>query len=233
MDVKLRAGRSAAPWTLRNQLLIEKLLKLESRAARSSKRCPTSPTTTWAGSIRRSRPSPTASRGCRTCTASSSPSTRCPAPKGITCLYGPPGCRQDAHRQLGAVANSLAKKVAETTGNANVRSYFLNIKGPGARTQQVRERDRSASGSDRSSSGPGRRPTRACRSSRLLRRDGVISSAPGAPGSAPTWSRRSLPQLLAEIDGVESLRDVIVIGASNREDLIDHGHPAPGYQAWM
>jgi proteasome-associated ATPase len=91
-----------------------------------------------------------------------------PAPKGIL-LYGPPGCGKTLIAK--AVANSLAKKVAELTGDKNVRSYFLNIKGPELLNKYVGETERSPSSSS---------------STRWTR-----SSAPVARGSARTWSRRS------------------------------------------
>jgi len=62
-----------------------------------------------------------------------------PAPKGIL-LYGPPGCGKTLIAK--AVANSLAKKVAEKTGNDNVRSFFLNIKGPELLNKYVGETER-------------------------------------------------------------------------------------------
>ncbi len=139
---------------------------------------------------------------------------RLPAPKGIL-LYGPPGCGKTLIAK--AVANSLAKKVAEVTGNANVRSYFLNIKGPELLNKYVGETERQI---------------------RLVFQRAREKAEEGVPvivffdemdslfrtrgtGISSDMESTIVPQLLAEIDGVESLRDVIVIGASNREDLID------------
>src|SRR5262249_23140310 len=142
-------------------------------------------------------------------------------PKGIL-LYGPPGCGKTLIAK--AVANSLAKKVAEKTGNDNVRSFFLNIKGPellnkyvGETERQIRQvfqraREKAAEGMpvivffDEMES--------------LFRTRGT--------GISSDMESTIVPQLLAEIDGVESLRDVIVIGASNREDLIDPAILRPG-----
>ncbi len=144
-----------------------------------------------------------------------------PAPKGIL-LYGPPGCGKTLIAK--AVANSLAKKVAETTGNDNVRSYFLNIKGPELLNKYVGETERQI---------------------RLVFQRAREKADEGMPvivffdemeslfrtrgtGISSDMESTIVPQLLAEIDGVESLRDVIVIGASNREDLIDPAILRPG-----
>jgi len=146
---------------------------------------------------------------------------RLPAPKGIL-LYGPPGCGKTLIAK--AVANSLAKKVAETTGNDNVRSYFLNIKGPELLNKYVGETERQI---------------------RLVFQRAREKAEEGVPvivffdemdslfrtrgtGISSDMESTIVPQLLAEIDGVEALRDVIVIGASNREDLIDPAILRPG-----
>jgi proteasome-associated ATPase len=144
-----------------------------------------------------------------------------PAPKGIL-LYGPPGCGKTLIAK--AVANSLAKKVGERTGNANVRSYFLNIKGPELLNKYVGETERQI---------------------RLVFQRAREKAEEGVPvivffdemdslfrtrgtGISSDMESTIVPQLLAEIDGVETLRDVIVIGASNREDLIDPAILRPG-----
>jgi len=144
-----------------------------------------------------------------------------PAPKGIL-LYGPPGCGKTLIAK--AVANSLAKKVAQVTGNANVRSYFLNIKGPELLNKYVGETERQI---------------------RLVFQRAREKAEEGVPvivffdemdslfrtrgtGISSDMESTIVPQLLAEIDGVEALRDVIVIGASNREDLIDPAILRPG-----
>jgi proteasome-associated ATPase len=144
-----------------------------------------------------------------------------PAPKGIL-LYGPPGCGKTLIAK--AVANSLAKKVAEVTGNTNTRSYFLNIKGPELLNKYVGETERQI---------------------RLVFQRAREKSEEGVPvivffdemdslfrtrgtGISSDMESTVVPQLLAEIDGVETLKDVIVIGASNREDLIDPAILRPG-----
>ncbi|MEI8050597.1 MAG: proteasome ATPase [Actinomycetes bacterium] len=146
---------------------------------------------------------------------------RLPAPKGIL-LYGPPGCGKTLIAK--AVANSLAKKVAEVTGDANIRSYFLNIKGPELLNKYVGETERQI---------------------RLVFQRAREKAEEGVPviiffdemdslfrtrgtGISSDMESTVVPQLLAEIDGVETLKDVIVIGASNREDLIDPAILRPG-----
>jgi proteasome-associated ATPase len=146
---------------------------------------------------------------------------RLPAPKGIL-LYGPPGCGKTLIAK--AVANSLAKKVAELTNQPSVRSYFLNIKGPELLNKYVGETERQI---------------------RLVFQRAREKAEEGVPvivffdemdslfrtrgsGISSDMESTIVPQLLAEIDGVETLRDVIVIGASNREDLIDPAILRPG-----
>ncbi|MDQ1376996.1 MAG: proteasome-associated ATPase, partial [Acidimicrobiaceae bacterium] len=144
-----------------------------------------------------------------------------PAPKGIL-LYGPPGCGKTLIAK--AVANSLAKKVAQVTGDDNARSYFLNIKGPELLNKYVGETERQI---------------------RLVFQRAREKSEEGFPvivffdemdslfrtrgtGISSDMESTIVPQLLAEIDGVETLKNVIVIGASNREDLIDPAILRPG-----
>jgi proteasome-associated ATPase len=144
-----------------------------------------------------------------------------PAPKGIL-LYGPPGCGKTLIAK--AVANSLAKKVSEVTGDKASRSYFLNIKGPELLNKYVGETERQI---------------------RLVFQRAREKSEEGVPvivffdemdslfrtrgtGISSDMESTIVPQLLAEIDGVETLKNVIVIGASNREDLIDPAILRPG-----
>ncbi len=146
---------------------------------------------------------------------------RLPAPKGIL-LYGPPGCGKTLIAK--AVANSLAGKVAEVSGDDHARSYFLNIKGPELLNKYVGETERQI---------------------RLVFQRAREKSEEGWPvivffdemeslfrtrgtGISSDMESTVVPQLLAEIDGVEALRNVIVIGASNREDLIDPAILRPG-----
>ena len=142
-------------------------------------------------------------------------------PKGIL-LYGPPGCGKTLIAK--AVANSLAQRVAEKTGNNSARSYFLNIKGPELLNKYVGETERQI---------------------RLIFQRAREKSEEGYPvivffdemdslfrtrgtGISSDIESTIVPQLLAEIDGVETLKNVIVIGASNREDLIDPAILRPG-----
>ena len=144
-----------------------------------------------------------------------------PAPKGIL-LYGPPGCGKTLIAK--AVANSLAGKVSDISGDREARSYFLNIKGPELLNKYVGETERQI---------------------RLVFQRAREKSEQGWPvivffdemeslfrtrgtGISSDMESTIVPQLLAEIDGVEALRNVIVIGASNREDLIDPAILRPG-----
>ncbi len=146
---------------------------------------------------------------------------RLPAPKGIL-LYGPPGCGKTLIAK--AVANSLATKVAAATGNEKARSYFLNIKGPELLNKYVGETERQIrrvfqQARDRSEEGwPVIVFFDEMESLFRMRGSGISSD----------MESTVVPQLLAEIDGVEALRNVIVIGASNREDLIDPAILRPG-----
>jgi len=145
---------------------------------------------------------------------------RLPAPKGIL-LYGPPGCGKTLIAK--AVAASLARKVEQTSGRS-VRSFFLNVKGPELLNKYVGETERQI---------------------RLIFARAREKAEEGVPvivffdemdslfrtrgsGISSDMESTVVPQLLAEIDGVEALRNVIVIGASNREDLIDPAILRPG-----
>jgi proteasome-associated ATPase len=142
-------------------------------------------------------------------------------PKGVL-LYGPPGCGKTLVAK--AVANSLAKQVAAKYGRSDRRSYFLNIKGPELLNKYVGETERQI---------------------RQIFQRAKEKSEEGVPvivffdemdslfrtrgsGISSDIESTIVPQLLAEIDGVESLKNVIVVGASNREDLIDPAILRPG-----
>lgn len=142
-------------------------------------------------------------------------------PKGVL-LYGPPGCGKTLIAK--AVANSLAKKVAEARGKERITSYFLNIKGPELLNKYVGETERTI---------------------RLIFQRAREKASDGTPvivffdemdsvfrtrgtGVSSDVETTIVPQLLSEIDGVEGLENVIVIGASNREDMIDPAILRPG-----
>ncbi|HEY2670102.1 MAG TPA: proteasome ATPase [Rugosimonospora sp.] len=142
-------------------------------------------------------------------------------PKGVL-LYGPPGCGKTLIAK--AVANSLAKKIAERRGEEKHTSYFLNIKGPELLNKYVGETERHI---------------------RLIFQRAREKAGEGTPvivffdemdsvfrtrgsGVSSDVENTIVPQLLSEIDGVEGLENVIVIGASNREDMIDPAILRPG-----
>jgi len=144
-------------------------------------------------------------------------------PKGIL-LYGPPGCGKTLIAK--AVANSLAKQVEKTQGDGDghAKSYFLNIKGPELLNKYVGETERHI---------------------RLVLQRAREKASEGTPvivffdemdsifrtrgsGVSSDVENTIVPQLLSEIDGVEGLENVIVIGASNREDMIDPAILRPG-----
>ncbi|EWT07922.1 ATPase AAA [Intrasporangium chromatireducens Q5-1] len=144
-------------------------------------------------------------------------------PKGVL-LYGPPGCGKTLIAK--AVAASLARQVAQREGSdpAERKSYFLNIKGPELLNKYVGETERHI---------------------RLIFQRAREKASEGTPvvvffdemdslfrtrgsGISSDVETTIVPQLLAEIDGVERLDNVIVIGASNREDMIDPAILRPG-----
>ncbi|GAB2536753.1 proteasome ATPase [Nocardia heshunensis] len=144
-------------------------------------------------------------------------------PKGVL-LYGPPGCGKTLIAK--AVANSLAKKIAEARGEdaKEAKSFFLNIKGPELLNKFVGETERHI---------------------RVIFQRAREKASEGTPvivffdemdsifrtrgsGVSSDVETTVVPQLLSEIDGVEGLENVIVIGASNREDMIDPAILRPG-----
>ncbi|MEV0703599.1 proteasome ATPase [Saccharopolyspora sp. NPDC050389] len=144
-------------------------------------------------------------------------------PKGVL-LYGPPGCGKTLIAK--AVANSLAKQVAAARGDddGHAKSFFLNIKGPELLNKFVGETERHI---------------------RLIFQRAREKASEGTPvivffdemdsifrtrgsGVSSDVETTIVPQLLSEIDGVEGLENVIVIGASNREDMIDPAILRPG-----
>ncbi|MGZ4573968.1 MAG: proteasome ATPase, partial [Mycobacteriaceae bacterium] len=144
-------------------------------------------------------------------------------PKGVL-LYGPPGCGKTLIAK--AVANSLAKKIAEARGDNphEAKSFFLNIKGPELLNKFVGETERHI---------------------RVIFQRAREKASEGTPvivffdemdsifrtrgsGVSSDVETTIVPQLLSEIDGVEGLENVIVIGASNREDMIDPAILRPG-----
>ena len=144
-----------------------------------------------------------------------------PAPKGIL-LYGPPGCGKTLIAK--AVANSLAKKVADASGNGTAQSFFINIKGPELLNKYVGETERQIRQIFQ------RAREKASEGWPVIVFFDEMESLFRTRGSGISSDMEStvVPQLLAEIDGVEGLRNVIVIGASIREDLIDPAILRPG-----
>ncbi|MEX2588355.1 MAG: proteasome ATPase [Actinomycetota bacterium] len=144
-----------------------------------------------------------------------------PPPKGVL-LYGPPGCGKTLIAK--AVANSLAKRTQEVTGRQDVRAYFLNVKGPELLNKYVGETERQIRTIFQ------RAKDKATQGVPVIVFFDEMESLFRTRGSGISSDVETtiVPQLLSELDGVEQLRNVIVIGASNREDLIDPAILRPG-----
>ena len=142
-------------------------------------------------------------------------------PKGVL-LYGPPGCGKTMIAK--AVANSLAKKVQERTGGKSGRAFFLNIKGPELLNKYVGETERHIREIFQ------RAREKASEGMPVIVFFDEMESLFRTRGSGISSDMEStvVPQLLSEIDGVEGLENVLVIGASNREDMIDPAVLRPG-----
>jgi len=141
-------------------------------------------------------------------------------PKGVL-LYGPPGCGKTLIAK--AVANSLAKKISEKRGE-KIKGYFLNIKGPELLNKYVGETERKIREIFQKAK------EKAAEDVPVIIFFDEMDALFRTRGSGISSDVEStiVPQLLAEIDGVEGLKNVIVIGASNRQDLIDPAILRPG-----
>lgn len=142
-------------------------------------------------------------------------------PKGIL-LYGPPGNGKTMIAK--AVANSLAARAAALNPGTNTRGYFLNIKGPELLDKFVGETERQI----RDIFVAAREKAQAGHPVVVFFDEMESLFRTRGTGRSSDIETTIVPQLLAEIDGVESLQNVIVIGATNREDLIDAAVMRPG-----
>ena len=142
-------------------------------------------------------------------------------PKGVL-LYGPPGCGKTLIAR--AVANSLAERIRQQSNRDDIRGYFINIKGPELLNKYVGETERKI----REVFEKAREKSREGFPVVIFfdEMDSLFRSR--GMGISSDMESTLVPQFLAEIDGVDNLRDVIVIGASNRQDLLDPAVLRPG-----
>jgi len=142
-------------------------------------------------------------------------------PKGVL-LYGPPGCGKTLVAK--AIANSLAKQIREKTDKEDIKGYFINVKGPELLNKYVGETERKI--------------REVFQKAREKAKDGFpvviffdeMDSLFRSRGMGISSDMEStvVPTFLAELDGVDGLKDVIVVGASNRQDLLDPAVLRPG-----
>ncbi len=142
-------------------------------------------------------------------------------PKGVL-LYGPPGCGKTLIAK--AVANSLAKEFAERAGIEEVRSYFLNIKGPELLNKYVGETESKIREVFKKAREKANDTTPVIV---FFDEMDALFRVRGS-GISSDVEITIVAQFLSELDGLESLENVIVIGASNRQDLIDPAVLRPG-----
>ncbi|HHZ90578.1 TPA: proteasome ATPase [Candidatus Poribacteria bacterium] len=142
-------------------------------------------------------------------------------PKGIL-LYGPPGCGKTLVAK--AIANGLAKRVREKTGKEDIKGYFINVKGPELLNKYVGETERKI----REVFQKAREKARSGFPVVIFfdEMDSLFRSR--GMGISSDMESTVVPTFLAEIDGVEDLKGVVVIGASNRQDLLDPAVLRPG-----
>jgi len=141
--------------------------------------------------------------------------------KGIL-LYGPPGCGKTLMAK--AVANRLAQRLREKVGSVDISAYFMNIKGPELLTKWVGETERKIREVFQ------RAKEKAMEGSPVIIFFDEFESLFRTRGSGISSDVEStiVPQFLSMMDGVEELNNVIVIGATNRQDLVDPAVLRPG-----
>ena len=127
------------------------------------------------------------------------------APKGIL-LYGPPG-----------TGKTLIAQAVSRECNAN----FISVKGPEMFSKWLGESEKAIRETFKKA-----RQVAPC----VIFFDEIdsIASMPGMESSDSKTSERVLNQILTEMDGLEALKDVVVIAATNRPNLLDPAILRPG-----